>query len=716
MKLFYLIFAILILNISSLRPQTENDLISYPKFFEEQFVADSPQRIIDPAELDSIITNLMGTYHIPGLAALIVKHDSIVWNQNYGYANIGQNKSVDDFTKFIICSISKTIVGTLFMQLWEDGLIDLEDNINDYLQPDFQVINPYHPNDTITVQMLMTHTSSINDNYNVLLPLIYCGDSPVPFDTFLVNYLTPGGIYYSAASFNTFSPSSNTFEYSNVGASLLAYIVQKLTGIEFDQYSTQTLLYPLDIFEASWFLAGMDTNSIATPYDWAGQYISLCHSSWPIYPISQLRIHKLELLNYLKTYMNWGKYGEVTILDSSTVDLMLTVHKQIDPYNNWGLMWHNAILDNRSLWGHTGSWFGGASAMFFYPEEDWGIIMFYNRYPGNEYWQLISPICEYAHIFGDIYAVNTALDKPYMELSDDSIIVRTEFSNFYQHNFTATAIYVNSDSSSVDSIALYDDGLHGDSLANDGIWGGFIHSILEEDYFDLGISTLDTENGKYFYSENLEKFTTVGPVVLFDYEITSNDTTPGAGDVINYELTLENQSGMHTIFNVSTTLKSLDTLYQVSGLVGYGDIDPGETSIGTGFHTITFSNQVTHNVMLPVEIRIASDSILYWIDTLDIITDVEDFALLPNEYSLEQNFPNPFNSATAIQYSILQRSNVTLKIYDILGNEITTLVNEEKDQGVYTVNFDANNLASGLYLYRIQAGTFIDTKKMILLK
>ena len=103
-----------------------------------------------------------------------------------------------------------------------------------------------------------------------------------------------------------------------------------------------------------------------------------------------------------------------------------------------------------------------------------------------------------------------------------------------------------------------------------------------------------------------------------------------------------------------------------------------------------------------------------------LATGFEDEGLknitLVNQFSLNQNYPNPFNSATAIQYSILQRSNVVLKVFDILGNEITTLVNEEKDQGVYTITFDANSLASGLYLYRIQADSFIDTKKMILLK
>jgi uncharacterized delta-60 repeat protein len=88
----------------------------------------------------------------------------------------------------------------------------------------------------------------------------------------------------------------------------------------------------------------------------------------------------------------------------------------------------------------------------------------------------------------------------------------------------------------------------------------------------------------------------------------------------------------------------------------------------------------------------------------------------PNDFVLYQNYPNPFNPTTTIQYVIPQRSNVTLKVYDILGNEVATLVNEEKERGVYAVNFDASLLASGMYLYRLQAGSFVETKKMILLK
>jgi hypothetical protein len=94
---------------------------------------------------------------------------------------------------------------------------------------------------------------------------------------------------------------------------------------------------------------------------------------------------------------------------------------------------------------------------------------------------------------------------------------------------------------------------------------------------------------------------------------------------------------------------------------------------------------------------------------------------LPIEFLLSQNYPNPFNPSTTIRYSIPTSSLVTLKVYDVLGNMVSTLVNEEKPKGRYEVNFsttgeNAYNLPSGIYFYRLQAGSYVETKKMILLK
>jgi hypothetical protein len=87
-----------------------------------------------------------------------------------------------------------------------------------------------------------------------------------------------------------------------------------------------------------------------------------------------------------------------------------------------------------------------------------------------------------------------------------------------------------------------------------------------------------------------------------------------------------------------------------------------------------------------------------------------------NDFSLEQNYPNPFNPSTKINYTLAERSNVTIKVYDVLGNEIATLINTTQEAGAYDVNFDASQLSSGLYIYTLSAGNFTSSKKMMLLK
>ncbi|MCL4279875.1 MAG: T9SS type A sorting domain-containing protein, partial [Ignavibacteriaceae bacterium] len=89
---------------------------------------------------------------------------------------------------------------------------------------------------------------------------------------------------------------------------------------------------------------------------------------------------------------------------------------------------------------------------------------------------------------------------------------------------------------------------------------------------------------------------------------------------------------------------------------------------------------------------------------------------LPESYSLEQNYPNPFNPNTTIKFQIPKEGMVTLKVYDILGAEVAILVDEEKVAGKYEVNFDANNLASGIYIYCLNVNDFANVKKMVLLK
>ncbi len=101
---------------------------------------------------------------------------------------------------------------------------------------------------------------------------------------------------------------------------------------------------------------------------------------------------------------------------------------------------------------------------------------------------------------------------------------------------------------------------------------------------------------------------------------------------------------------------------------------------------------------------------------LDGTVAVKELPVTANRFELGQNYPNPFNPSTVISYSIPQASNVTLKVYDILGNEVATLVNQFQNANSYKVNFNAASLASGVYIYKIEAGSFTMSKKMLLLK
>jgi Secretion system C-terminal sorting domain len=100
----------------------------------------------------------------------------------------------------------------------------------------------------------------------------------------------------------------------------------------------------------------------------------------------------------------------------------------------------------------------------------------------------------------------------------------------------------------------------------------------------------------------------------------------------------------------------------------------------------------------------------------DIPTSVEEDNVIPAEFVLYQNYPNPFNPSTKITFVIPKSSLVNLKVYDILGKEVATLINEEKHSGTYEVEFSAANLPSGVYFYKLQAGGFVETKKMVLLR
>jgi hypothetical protein len=149
-----------------------------------------------------------------------------------------------------------------------------------------------------------------------------------------------------------------------------------------------------------------------------------------------------------------------------------------------------------------------------------------------------------------------------------------------------------------------------------------------------------------------------------------------------------------------------------SGLVGYWRMDEGtgQTASDLSF----YQNNATLGTSANPD---ASDPTWVQANILIVNLEVENKNnSIPARFSLSQNYPNPFNPSTRINYSVPHKSFVKIKLYDILGNEVATLVNEEKSAGNYMIDFYASALCSGVYFYKIIADNFSETKKMILLR
>lgn len=180
--------------------------------------------------------------------------------------------------------------------------------------------------------------------------------------------------------------------------------------------------------------------------------------------------------------------------------------------------------------------------------------------------------------------------------------------------------------------------------------------------------------------------------------------------------------GCHTFQDgiVSVSVSDLDVQITVSGSgpVAGELVDASGTVVA--FNNVTNSNPFTLTAPGPGDyiVNAGDAGPLRW-DSSAItisVTGVGENPLSPVIYKLYDNYPNPFNPSTTLRYSIPEEALTTLKIYNSLGREVTTLVNETKPAGIYDVNFSATDLSSGIYFYTLQAGTFTSTKKMILMK
>lgn len=326
---------------------------------------------------DAFLLSAMNAGKMPGASMVVIKDGQWILNKNLGKADIAQNKDVTRNTVFMLASVSKTIVATAIMQQWEKGQINLDADINHYLP--FNFMHPNHPNDSVTMRMLVTHTSAIKDNWTVMNSLYVNGDSPISLDTFMKHYFVPGGTYYSATSnYYAYAPGT-TINYSNMATTLAAYIVQRVTGDDFAHYCDTAIFDKLCMKPTGWKLEHIaDTTKIARPYSWFNNtYNDNGLYGYPDYPDGQLRCNITSLARFMTMYMQRGTYNGVRILDTSTVDYML---KQQTPVaSNQGIIFYSAPGSSGDmLWGHNGGDAGVATAMYFNIAKKTGAIVLTN--------------------------------------------------------------------------------------------------------------------------------------------------------------------------------------------------------------------------------------------------------------------------------------------------------------------------------------------------
>ena len=419
-KFLFIVFLLLTLLFADFYQNRNNyGLIGRSTFPMTENVHRNEDQLID------FIESTMSTNSIPGISIAVVKEGSLVWNKNFGYANINDSILVDDDIMFSLASVSKTVTATALMQLWEQGYFLLDDSINDYLP--FNVVHPDHPFTSITFKMLLTHTSGIKDRWSVMT--YYDGDPLLELGYFLEEYLVQGGEFYSQnACYTNFEPGTSS-DYSNIGAALIGFLVESISGQPFNEYCNENIFGPLEMENAAWFLSELDIEQVAVPYrliggngdncyeigcgiydnsnpcfcdyeciefgDCCSDFEEVCgedgsgnpdgtivlseynHYGYADYPSGQLRCSAKDLSKFMSAYMNGGAYNGVHILESETIEYMKEIpFPDID--EKQGLMWYYKNQNNRLLFGHNGGDLGTTTEMFISFSNDIGVIVLSN--------------------------------------------------------------------------------------------------------------------------------------------------------------------------------------------------------------------------------------------------------------------------------------------------------------------------------------------------
>lgn len=346
--------------------------------------AETPEKIQDTANelrFDLKIKILMKFGHMPSLTACIIKNNTISWSKSYGYKNIYLLKKAKIDSIYGIGSITKSLTATAIMQLWEKGCFDLDDDINEYL--DFSVKNPNFPDIPITFRMLLSHQSSLFEQFKFSSLIILFSKHSY---SWLKEVLVPGGDSYNPEFWMNYPPGAEA-NYSNFGFILLGYLIERITNQSFEEYCQENIFTPLNMINTGFNHEEFNRRKLATPYArLAGFYVPLPHYDFNfLFPAGGIRTTVEDLSHFLIAHTNGGIYNDNRILTNSTVELM---HTHQYPNNEWngykfGLGWATWTDDDGEIYeGYSGGAPGYGAMLKIRKSDNSGIIYFTNSYRG----------------------------------------------------------------------------------------------------------------------------------------------------------------------------------------------------------------------------------------------------------------------------------------------------------------------------------------------
>lgn len=327
----------------------------------------------DDPEVARYVDAKLAELGLVGAGVGVVRPDGTTWARGFGLADRERRIAATPDTLTSWASSGKVVVCAAIVKSLEAKAIGLDSPVNPHLP--FVVANPAFPEVPITFRMLLLHTSSIHHDRDIADELSVDGDPTMPLGDFLREYLVPGGRFYKPTNYLAAEP-GRRWEYGNVGYSLLAFLVERVSGTPFEAYCRKELFAPLGMRHAGWLLRDLDVSRVAFQYvaapGEAGGLRRVEHFSWPGYPDGGLRCSVEEMLRMLAMHLNGGELERARVLPASAVAAILArqrVPGAWPPGRNplvtldSGLAWRLYDLDGREVWSHNGG--GGAGMSTF---------------------------------------------------------------------------------------------------------------------------------------------------------------------------------------------------------------------------------------------------------------------------------------------------------------------------------------------------------------